>query len=216
MMATEPYLVQQNGWTFRVQPPDDKIRARLLVLLHGWTGNEEVMWIFTHRLARRYWLLAPRGPIATHEGGYGWLPFLPEISPSVADFKPVIDLLIEQIDLWASQNQVDAGQINLMGFSQGASLAYAFAMLNPARTGSVAALAGPLPGGWEKLAGGVDLREKPFYIAHGTKDHTVPVSQARQAAATLEKLGARVTYCEAEVGHKLSTGCLHGLESFFS
>jgi phospholipase/carboxylesterase len=216
MMVTEPYVVQQNGWTFRAQPSEDKIRARLLVLLHGWTGNEEVMWIFTHRLARRFWLLAPRGPIATNEGGYGWLPFLPETGPSVADFEPVIDHLTAQIDLWASKNQVDAEKINLMGFSQGASLAYAFAMLKPTRTGSVAALAGSFPAGWENLVGPLDLRDKPFYIAHGTKDYTIPVSQARQAAATLEKLGASVTYCEAEVGHKLSAGCLHGLESFFS
>ena len=216
MMAIESTIVHQNGWTFRIQPPADPARARLLVLLHGWTGNEEVMWIFTHRLGRRFWQVAPRGPITVPGGGYGWLPSLPEGGPSVADFQPVTDQLLEQIDRWASLNKVDASQINLMGFSQGASLAYAFALLKPARTGSIAALAGSLPEGWENQAGRLDLRGKPFYIAHGTQDTTVPIFRARQAVAALEDLGARVTYCESEVGHKLSTGCLNGLSSFFS
>jgi hypothetical protein len=33
--------------------------------------------------------------------------------------------------------------------------------------------------------------------------------------ALLEKAGATVTYCEEDVGHKLSAGCFRGLESYF-
>ena len=31
----------------------------------------------------------------------------------------------------------------------------------------------------------------------------------------LEQAGAQVTYCEADVGHKVSADCLRGLENFF-
>ena len=60
MTANEPFISHLNGWTFRLQPPQGSGPARLLVLLHGWTGDENVMWIFTRRLSRRFWLLAPR------------------------------------------------------------------------------------------------------------------------------------------------------------
>jgi predicted esterase len=44
----------------------------------------------------------------------------------------------------------------------------------------------------------------------------VPVGRARASVALLEQAGAQVTYCEDEVGHKVSIPCLHGLKKFFA
>ena len=40
--------------------------------------------------------------------------------------------------------------------------------------------------------------------------------EARQLIESLEKAGALITFCEAEVGHKVSADCLRGLEGFFA
>ena len=56
---------------------------------------------------------------------------------------------------------------------------------------------------------------KPFFVAHGTQDKLVPVERARASIELLEQAGAQVTFCEAEVGHKVSLECLHGLEAFW-
>jgi hypothetical protein len=32
----------------------------------------------------------------------------------------------------------------------------------------------------------------------------------------LEQAGAQITYCESEVGHKVSADCLRALETFFA
>jgi predicted esterase len=48
------------------------------------------------------------------------------------------------------------------------------------------------------------LRKKPrFFIAHGSLDERVPVAQAHEGVAGLEKLGIEVQYVEEEVGHKV-------------
>jgi predicted esterase len=44
----------------------------------------------------------------------------------------------------------------------------------------------------------------------------VPIALGRRAVEILELAGASVTYCEDEVGHKLSASCFRGLEAFFS
>ncbi len=216
MAATETYLTLQDGWTFRIQPPQGSSPAPLLVLLHGWTGDENVMWIFARRLPRRYWMVAPRAPLPAPGGGYGWLASGQGIHASIHDFSPAVEGLIQRLDHWAAQNHVDAVQFSLVGFSQGAALAYALTLLHPGRVRALAALAGFLPDGWNELPSRPALAGKPVYITHGTLDTTIPVGEARQAAEVLESLGSRITYCEDEVGHKLSAGCLHGLETFFS
>jgi predicted esterase len=60
------------------------------------------------------------------------------------------------------------------------------------------------------------LEGKSFFVAHGTKDQTVPIERARAALTLLEQAGAQVTFCEDDVGHKVSVACLRALKDFFS
>jgi len=41
------------------------------------------------------------------------------------------------------------------------------------------------------------------------------VERARESIELLERAGAQVIFCEAEVGHKVSADCLRSLEAFF-
>jgi predicted esterase len=66
----------------------------------------------------------------------------------------------------------------------------------------------------EELVAKRPLDGKPFFVAHGTLDEMVPVERARQSIAVLEQAGAQVTYCEAEVAHRVSADCLRALKSF--
>jgi predicted esterase len=52
------------------------------------------------------------------------------------------------------------------------------------------------------------------FVAHGTKDEMVTVERARASMQLLEQAGAEITYCEDEVGHKLSKDCLRALEHY--
>jgi phospholipase/carboxylesterase len=215
--AIEPTLLVDNGWTVNIQKPADPARAGILLLLHGWGGDERVMWIFARKLVGKYWIFAPRGTLSAPEGGYGWLPHVSLENQHLADFAGVTAELLQGIAQWGMQAGVPPETLeqplNVMGFSQGAALAYAIASLHPKRVGRIAALAGYLPNTSPEIFH--NLAGKKIFIAHGSQDEIVPVSYAQKAAALLQNAGAQVTYCESDVGHKLSLACLNGLETFF-
>jgi predicted esterase len=80
----------------------------------------------------------------------------------------------------------------------------------------MAVLAGFVPSGMEEIVAKSPLEGKTVFVAHGTKDEMVPVQRAHVSVELLERAGAKVTYCEDEVGHKVSVTCLRALESYFS
>ena len=202
-----------------VQP--QKKPARLLLLLHGWTGDENSMWIFVRNFPLDYWIIAPRAPYATEPSGYSWRsPRAPQSGtrgwPSLEDFHPSADALIALVDDYATQNQIEASQFDVIGFSQGAALTNAISLLYPERVRRAGVLAGFLPSESESLIEKRPLNGKPFFVAHGTLDEMVKIEYARQSVEMLERAGASVTFCEDEVGHKLGANGLHTLEEYFS
>lgn len=210
--ATQIYQV--NGWTLRTRTPDGEGPFPTILLLHGWTGDEDSMWVFTQRLPAKNFLLAPRAPYPAPSGGYSWSSPKIKAWPRVDDFRPAIqaldDLLNERF-----LPQVDFSRLSLVGFSQGAALAFAFALLHPERIMALAGLSGFMPDGAGDLTVGQPLLDLPVFMAHGTQDDLVQISQARQAQRILQQAGAYVSFCEDEVGHKLSASCYRNLEIFF-
>ena len=95
-------------------------------------------------------------------------------------------------------------------------MAGALALPYPDRIARVAILAGFVPPGVETLASPHLLDGIPVFVAHGTLDELVDIERGREAGRLFEPAGARVTFCEAEIGHKVSAGCLRGLETFFA
>jgi phospholipase/carboxylesterase len=216
-------LLELGQLTLRYHLPEGDAPHPVLLLIHGWTGDENVMWIFTSRLSPRYLILAPRGLYQAADGGFGWEPRLHNGWPQVEDFRPGVDALLNVLDELKTGEYsrsldltgLDFSKLNIMGFSQGAALAYTLALLHPERVERLAGLAGFLPENATHLIDSRPLQGKPIFIAHGVRDERVPVERARTAVRLLEKAGADVTYCEEDIGHKLAINCFHGLEKFF-
>jgi phospholipase/carboxylesterase len=217
-------LLEFGKWTLRCQVPEGEGPAPVLLLIHGWTGNENVMWIFTSRLSPRYLILSPRGLFPAPEGGYGWEPHSQPGELKVDDFRPAVDDLLCLLDDISAGDQSslfniarpDFSKLNILGFSQGAALAYTLALLHPERIQRLAGLAGFLPVDAANLVGSRPLLDKPVFVAHGHLDKRVPVERARAAVSLLEEAGANVSYCEEEIGHKLAVSCFNNLEQFFA
>jgi phospholipase/carboxylesterase len=196
--------------------PSRSATPRLLLLIHGWTGDENSMWIFTRGLPADYWMIAPRAPHSADSGGFSWR--LPQPAtfgrPSLEMLKPAAEGLIRLVDEYSAAVKVDAGQFDLMGFSQGAAMVNTIGLLHPGRVNKMGVLAGFVPSGLDGIIEQRPLAGKEVFVAHGTQDEMVPVDRARASIDLLEKAGALVTYCEDEVGHKLSANCLRALEDF--
>jgi phospholipase/carboxylesterase len=186
-----------------------------MLLAHGLTGDETVMWVFTTRLSKDYLMIAPRGPHPVMIGGYGWHGSIKQRWPAWQDLRPAVE---ELTGLLSPENfpQADFSRMHAMGFSQGAAMLFTLALLHPERVRALAGLSGFMPEGAEALVTRRPLVGKPVFLAHGTKDELVPVERARRAVDLLEQAGAAVTYCEEEVGHKLSLPCFRGMEKFIA
>ena len=214
--VNDTHQMNYNGWTMRVRHAAQE-PSRFLLLLHGWTGDENSMWVFTRRLSPDFWIVAPRGPYAAKEGGYSWRALRPGSwgLPTLSDLKPAADNLIRLVDEVSASIGVDATQFDVAGFSQGGALTNVLTLLYPQRVRKAAVLAGFMPGGVDDLIAQHVLAGKPIFVAHGTQDNLVPVERARGSIELLEDAGAQVIFCESEVGHKVSADCLRGLEAFF-
>ena len=213
--ATNTELISFGDWTLRVRASQSE-SPRLLVLLHGWTGDENSMWIFTRGLSPDYWMMAPRAPHAADSGGFSWRPFQDSTQgrPSLETFLPAAEALINLIDEYSASVKLDALQFDLVGFSQGAAMTNLMVMLYPHRIRKMGVLAGFVPAGLEQLIQKKPLADKKIFVAHGTQDQMISIDRARASMALLEEAGAQVIYCEDEVGHKLSVNCLRALEGY--
>ena len=104
-VQSDTEIVSFQDWIVRVRPAN-QTPSRLLLLVHGWTGDENSMWIFVHNFAPSYWIIAPRAPHITQPSGFSWRP--PRSGghdrPGFDDLRPAVDALIPFVDAYAAEN----------------------------------------------------------------------------------------------------------------
>ncbi len=94
--AADPILVFRgdsittSGLVHRVQEPGTHPPHRTVVMLHGRSGNEDVMWIFAQTLPQNWLLVAPRGIKKDPENGYAWHPRDRNEWPTLAQFDEAV------------------------------------------------------------------------------------------------------------------------------
>lgn len=207
----ETKIVPAAGWIARVRPPTEPWNGRVVLLLHGWTGDENIMWIFARKLPVNCWMVAPRGPLHSTEGGFAWA--IPQNGerPDISQFSSHSKELIKRLPDWIPAFSRNT-RLDIIGFSQGAAMTYAMCLeTTPTK---IAALAGYMPPGFEDRLKNHNLSGMQVFIAHNTDDIVVSVEESKKAASLLAVQGANVQYCDSTGGHKISSSCFHGLDKF--
>lgn len=208
-------IVKYEGWVVWQRQISHGDNLSLLLMLHGLTGDERSMSSFSMRIPENYYVISPRGLFVSPSGGFSWTQFDQSYEAvSTGDFSEAIDTL-NRLLIPANFPNVDLNKLSLLGFSQGAALAFTFAVLFPKRIRCVAGLSGFLPYDLERMRINKPLAGKRVFLAHGLRDELIPVENARKAAKILESMGAEVVYCEDDVGHKISADCFRGLGEYF-
>jgi phospholipase/carboxylesterase len=195
---------------YRLREPIDPTEPPV-VMLHGLSGDERSMWALESALPSRGLVVAPRGLHPQGQGGYAWNPVIRAWPPFVNEFAESVERLEALLENLHSEHSFERERLILMGFSNGAAMAFAAAMtpltVQPA---GIIAIAGHVPrGGLEPL------RQIPIYWGHGSKDPFIPAAEAQSDVARLERIGANIQYCEADVGHKLGAECLTDLKHWY-
>lgn len=218
MNATEidnSQVFNLNNWIVRVWQPKSPETKRIILLIHGHTGDENSMTIFTRNLPQDAWIFSPRGPFPTSEGGYKWINSAQGLTASFQEFQSAVRRLDEAFSGWKSDFGLADQKIDIAGFSQGSVIAMTYALTFPEKVRRAAGISGFLPSDTPQWIQGAPLAGIPFFIAHGTDDQTVPFERAREIETWLTQFGAELTFCEAAVGHRISAACFRSFSEFF-
>lgn len=184
--------------------------GRLILLLHGYTGDERVMWALAHTLPETATVASLRGLYPAAMGGYQWAEKHGGLEAGVEDFQAAAAAVRAVEEALSEASSMSDGVLYLVGFSQGAAVAFAAAALETLRPQGIVSLAGFLPTG--DVQG---LRGMRVFWGHGRRDELVPIERARADVERLRLGGAQVHFCEADVGHKLGAECTRGLVQWF-
>jgi phospholipase/carboxylesterase len=204
------YYAIPHMMTCRVHLPADYDPARaypLLIALHGsgggigdydslWAGEAKAQCLF----------VTPEGPYGLpgtpQRPGHSWyLQVRDRRIWALADPLAVEAMLATVAEIRANYR---VGAVYILGFSQGASLAYQTAMLHPQTFAGVLAVAGLYPDeaiGRERLA--LAAPALRVFIAHGDQDAAISPQASEKARALLEAAGCNVTYQRFAAGHAI-------------
>lgn len=220
-MKDKPFLVDrglalaQTGLVHRVLLPDPSGPHPTAVLLHGYWGNEDAMWVFARSLPPHWLIVAPRGIAQEGNGRYSWQPRAPQEWPTLDQFDTAVSAITQFIHALPGLYNADLRQIHVMGFSQGAAAALATAVHHPGWIQAIASLVGFMPTLAQRTLPPNILQDLPVFMAAGTQDERVPLATARASAKAARAAGAALAYKEYEVGHKLNVQGMRDLKNWW-
>ena len=178
----------------------------LLLLLHGYGSNEEDLFSFASELPNDSYVISVRAPYDLQPYGHAWYAIHFDADENKfsdnVQAKQSVELIAGFIDEIVKQYPIDAKNVTLIGFSQGAILSYATALTYPDKVAKVVALSGYF--NQEIMPEVIDtnaISHLKFFVSHGSVDQVIPVDWARKAKPALENLGLEVEYHEYPVGH---------------
>jgi phospholipase/carboxylesterase len=190
-----------------------------IILLHGYGSNEEDLFSFATELPDEYYVISARAPYDMMYGSYAWYAINFDADENkfsdLDQARSSRDLIAEFIDECVSKYAIDAENITLIGFSQGAILSSAIALSYPEKVNKVAALSGYLN---VEIASEDYLKNNiskvKFFVSHGVVDQVIPVDWARKTKPKLDNFGIDVVYKEYPIGHGISPQNFYDLKEW--
>jgi phospholipase/carboxylesterase len=188
---------------YQVREPEGEPDGAL-VLFHGRGADELDLYPLIDMLDpdKRLLGVTPRGPLSFPPGGAHWYALHEVGYPDRETFLATYRDVGEWLDAFLEERGIGHDRTVLGGFSQGAVMAYSFALgQGRPRPAAVIALSGFIPSvdGFE-----LDLTEiPPVATGHGTFDPVISVEFGRRARQLLEEAGASVLYREYPLPHAI-------------
>ena len=207
-----------GDWFLKIRQPDNRNNNDVVVLLHGWTGDENSMWVFGPQIPENSLVISLRAPYSTIQtdlGGFSWVDKTIDFWPTYQDFIPSVYQFVALLDeIKKNFSWANFEKISLVGFSQGAAMAVSILLEFPLLVKKMAVLAGFMPDG----AGEKILYHKhcEIFIGHGEFDNIVPIAKAEETEQFFESNEITVVYCNSQVEHRLGRECAFGLKDFLT
>jgi len=189
--------------------PGAHAAAPLVVLVHGRAGDRTVMWMFERSIPTDCHVVSFEAFLPDALGGWSWW----DISAAGSKTEAILfaaDRLSRALEGFLALHSLTPSYRIGLGFSQGSILVSGVALKGLFAFDGVGVLAGAVfrPIEPPKASGA------SFFVAHGSLDQTISVTQARAGVVDLEKLGFKVQYVEEEVGHKIGVQGTRALKAW--
>lgn len=170
---------------------------QLVVLLHGYgTDGNDLIGLASQwaGLLPDAEFLSPHAPFPCEMGGFGrqWFAFENrEPEGMLAGVKAAAAILDAFLDEALAARELEARDLALVGFSQGATMAVFVGLRRRSAPAGVVSFSGALAGE-EELAELVRSRP-PVLLIHGDADPVIPFGELFRAERALRKLGISIT-----------------------
>ena len=215
MRQAKPIAASLEHLVFLPTSPRGKYSTIIAIHGRGTDENDLVPLVLSLELPDIL-LVTPRAPFEFPYGGFVWYDVSQEGVPESQTFRRSLDLLCKFIEEVKNGYPVNLDRLVILGFSQGAVLAYGAGLLNPTSFRGIAALSGYIPQRSGLKLELTTVSSFPVFVSHGTDDQIIPVRLARESAELLKRSGAEVTYREYPLGHGVSEDTIHDLKAWTS
>ena len=181
-------------------------KAPVLFMLHGYGSNEDDLFSFTNELPEELCIISIRAPHPLMPSSFAWYAINFDADANKwtdkEQAKVSLNSIVHFIDQAVEQYDLDAQNVTLLGFSQGAILSYALALSYPEKVKNVIALSGYIEEdiivpGYKSNS----FTNLSFYCSHGSVDQVIPVQWARKTPPILKALAIEHVFEEFPVGH---------------
>ena len=197
--------------------PDDynpELSYPLVVMLHGFGANmQDLAGLAPDIEPNRYLYNCPNAPLPFRIGpgtvGYGWHP--PRGEATAQDYQKAEAQLNEYFDEVFVQLNATAGQIVLLGFSQGGGMTYRCGLGRPETFAGLVGLSSSLPNPDDLKPKLPKNRSQPIFIAHGRADPMVSMETAQNTMKFLLAEGYQPDYYEYDMAHEIPPRVLSDL-----
>ena len=201
-------------------PIENKKNPAVLFMFHGYGSNEEDLFSFAAELPDDLFIISVRAPYDLQPYGYAWYAIhFDEVDGKWSDDQQAIasrDAIASFIDEAVAAYELDATNISLLGFSQGAILSLAVAFSYPEKVKNVVALSGYVNERIINTKGDEAYSHLNIYSSHGTVDMVIPIDWARKTPEWLKKRNIKHLYEEFPIGHGVSPQNFYSFKNWLS
>lgn len=189
-----------------------------IFLLHGFGSNMEDLFGLAGIFPKDWTVVSLQASLPVQHQGWAWaeldfenLPRLPKPKQMEQHQESVIESINKSVQIL----NLDPERINLLGFSQGASLSIFSGLMNPLFYNSIVALCGfiPVEEVFKKVKN-KSLSSIDLFMGNGIQDPVVPLALADKTFEDLINLKIKPIYKKYHSEHTISNDCIYDVLNF--
>jgi len=202
---------------YSLSEPQEKAEGKsypAIFVIHGMGSNEQDLPSILQAVKQDYFIFSLRGPIS-QPPGFSFFTIERIGVPHREPFVKIIHDIEEFINEAVEEYPIDANQLYLLGFSQGAILSQSLVTILGNKLAGIVSLSGYLPQIVVQEMQHAPMNNVRILLAHGEQDQVIPYNWSEQSKEFFEEKGALVQHYPYTGGHFVTQPLVDEIEKYF-